>query len=69
MEDENEDNKAGVDSETGRGDQSHALQHWGRHMTERRRQQDLISRESVSRITQSQGGECVLQAVKINVHT
>ncbi len=48
VEDENEHNKAGVHSETGRGDQSHALQHWGRHMTERLRQQDFISRESVS---------------------
>ncbi|XP_016304284.1 MYCBP-associated protein [Sinocyclocheilus anshuiensis] len=44
VEDENEDNKAGVHSETGRGHQSHALQHWGRHMTERHRQQDFISR-------------------------
>ncbi|XP_058600788.1 MYCBP-associated protein isoform X2 [Onychostoma macrolepis] len=44
VEDENEDNKAGVHSEMGRGHQSHALQHWGRHMTERRRQQDFISR-------------------------
>ncbi|XP_059409338.1 MYCBP-associated protein [Carassius carassius] len=42
LEDENEDNTA--HSETGRGHQSHALQHWGRHMTERRRQQDFISR-------------------------
>uniref|UniRef100_A0A8C1MMF4 Mycbp associated protein n=1 Tax=Cyprinus carpio TaxID=7962 RepID=A0A8C1MMF4_CYPCA len=44
VEDENEDNKAGDHSETGQGHQSHALQHWGRHMTERRRQQDFISR-------------------------
>lgn len=51
VEDENEDNKAGDHSETGQGHQSHALQHWGRHMTERRRQQDFISRESVWCIT------------------
>ncbi|KAG1955827.1 MYCBP-associated protein [Pimephales promelas] len=31
-------------AETGRSHQSHALQHWHHHMTERRRQQDFISR-------------------------
>ncbi|XP_043106301.1 MYCBP-associated protein isoform X2 [Puntigrus tetrazona] len=43
VEDENDDNKAGVCSEMGRSHQSHALQHWAHHMTERRRQQDFIS--------------------------
>ncbi|XP_067296763.1 MYCBP-associated protein isoform X2 [Pseudorasbora parva] len=38
------DDKAEDHSETGRSHQSHALQHWYRHMTERRRQQDFISR-------------------------
>ncbi|KAI2668063.1 MYCBP-associated protein [Labeo rohita] len=44
MEDENDNYKAEVHSETGWDHQSHALQHWCRHMTERRRQQDFISR-------------------------
>ncbi|KAK7161060.1 hypothetical protein R3I94_003899 [Phoxinus phoxinus] len=38
------DDEAGELPETGRSHQSHALQHWYRHMTERRRQQDFISR-------------------------
>lgn len=51
VETENDSDKAKDLAEKGRGHQSHALQHWYRHMTERRRQQDFISRESVCPIS------------------
>ncbi|KAK2909424.1 hypothetical protein Q8A67_005261 [Cirrhinus molitorella] len=44
VEDENDKNKAEDHSEMGQDHQSHALQHWRHHMTERRKQQDFISR-------------------------
>ncbi|XP_051731914.1 MYCBP-associated protein [Ctenopharyngodon idella] len=44
VETENDSDKAQDLSEMGRSHQSHALQHWYHHMTERRRQQDFISR-------------------------
>ncbi|XP_067260934.1 MYCBP-associated protein isoform X2 [Chanodichthys erythropterus] len=44
VETENDSDKAKDLSEKGWSHQSHALQHWYRHMTERRRQQDFISR-------------------------